>query len=657
MIKRISLFLFLIVLFPLTAQSSDPRELYLQGMARFDQEDYYGAIESFREALELNPHYLEALIEISRSYFMIEEYQEAQNFIEEAQIYGRNDLEILNMQGRILIGRNELDQALELFRQVIRREPNNLEANLGRAEVLLLKGQHQEGAVAFRRSLILSPESKRALISMMLLFDSRMEYDKGEIYLDLALKYHSDDPQVYLQAAHHYLKTGNLEKALFYGENAVQINPDLPGPDYILAMIYTEQLNYDAALSALERELRRNSRDQQALYLMARCLVEKGDPEQALLLLRRMLRMDSYDEISRLLLEELVRELGSSAEEERDEALTFHYQRGQRLEEEYNLSGAKEEYRRARWLNRYHYPSWLAYGELLKKQGFPSASLDTMRAISAAGYQDPLFQENLKILEHSREKTLADRWGVEQFTQENNPYGISLFYRKNSSMYHYSSEESLARFMDYHLQGKTNLDVLSSPRQVNSFSQAYSRARSEGSDYFLVLEFSEQERSFLISATLYLTRTGREIHRFSLLRLGNNRVSSAVSELSREVSSFFLPRGILLDLEGDRGLINLGLLQGVEEGDTFQVFKKDSLSFLSEAPWIHYDSEDFLGTLEVDALDENLAAGIWTNNGPFILVAPGDEIFQAAPDENPEDGETPSWTIDQDLKRQLLMFR
>jgi len=655
---RISILFLLLCSSILTAQ--DARSFYQKGRERFEQQDYYGAIESFQEALEQNPHYLDALLELSRSYFQIEEYQEAQRFIEEAQKYGQNDLNLMNMEARILVGKNELDLAEERFRQVIQREPNNLDANLGLAEVLLLRGHTQEGAVAFRRSLILSPESKRALLSTMLLYDFRGEYELGEIYLDLALQHHGGDPQVYLQAAFHYLKAGNLEKALFYGENAVQMNPDLAGPDYLLATIYYERAEYEKASAALQRELKRDPQNLQSMFLLARTLEKQDQNSQALILYERILREDPLDEITRLHWEDLIRSMGEDAQSLRTRAADYHYQRGLSREEEFDFPGSLLEYRRSRWLDPYHYLSWEAYSRILAGQGYPEKSLDTLRAMKAAGYDDSRFQEQLMMLEHSHQASLSDRWDINQFNLAPNDYEISLFYYKNTKMHHYTAEREMAEFFRYHMMKTEYLDFSREAEEVSGFSQAYSQARTDGSDYFLVLEISEQERSFLMKVTLYLTRTGREIRHFSLLRMGNNRVQSAVAELSDMVASFFIPRGYLIRLKGEQGLLNLGRLHGVEEGDVYQVFRRNSLVLLSEEPWLEYNDADLLGFLTIEQVDEAISLGKWENYGPFTRVAENDEAFlltETQPVEEEPQWSSQNWTIDENLKGQLLMLQ
>lgn len=659
--KRASLLLLFLLALPLSwAQDNTAREYFQQGEQRFISGDYFGAIQAYREALEENPHYLEALIQLSRSYFMIEEYQEAQNFIKQAEVYGRNNLELLNMEARILVGRNDLEQARNRFQAVLEREPNNLEANLGLAEVLLLMGNHQEGAVAYRRSLILAPESKRALLSMMLLFDSRGDYEMGQIYLDLALKYHSRDGQVFLQAARHYLAAGDLEKAIYYGENAIQMNPDMEGPDFLLGAIYYRQGGFEQARELLQREVSRNPEEMRPLFLLARILEELGEYSQALVLYQRILHQEPLDEITRLLYEALIRRIGPDGQSLVNQAADFHFQEGQRWEEEFDFPRAQREYRRARWLQPYHYDSWLASARLWERQGYPEKSLYTLRVIEETGYDDQAFLDDLRMKEHSRVESLADQYEINQFTQGAQPYRLSLFFRQSSSLFHYSAQQPLTEYLSYYLMGFDSIDLPMSPMEVQSYSQAFQAARQQGSEYFLLLDVHEEERSILLSATLYLSRTGMEIESYNLLRMGKYRVQDSFQELAVRIERRLLPRGMLLELEDGQALINLGRLQGAESGQQYRVFRQDSVNLLSQEPWLEFNPSDYLGWIDIIQSDEAVALGTWNNRGPFVLAAQEDEIYlYPQSSQDIQETQTPydQAIMDQELKRQLLMLQ
>ena len=54
-----------------------PARAYLDGAAAEGREDYALAVEKYKDALSLNPAYLEPMVGLAESFFQMEEYDEA----------------------------------------------------------------------------------------------------------------------------------------------------------------------------------------------------------------------------------------------------------------------------------------------------------------------------------------------------------------------------------------------------------------------------------------------------------------------------------------------------------------------------------------------------------------------------------------------------
>jgi len=109
---------------------------------------------------------------------------------------------------------------------------------------------------------------------------------------------------------------------------------------------------------------------------------------------------------------------------------------------------------------------------------------------------------------------------------------------------------------------------------VNSLEETFFQARETGADYFLVLEYEEKPRSVLAKCRLYLARTGALLKDFSVFRTGNNRVRDTFYSLSGQIKDSFPLGGTILARQFDRGIINLGTIESIEEGDEFLIIKK-----------------------------------------------------------------------------------
>jgi tetratricopeptide (TPR) repeat protein len=623
---KISILLLLGVIMTLWSQDGNAIDLYHKGEKSLRLQNYYEAIDNLQEALRINPSYLDAILSLADAYFRIEEYEEAYGYIEMASLYGRNDIVLINMKARILIGREDLKGAEELFLSVLSREPNNLDANLGLAEIALLRGDREKGVEHYTKSLVLSPESRRALLSLALLYDIDGFYDEGEYYLELALSYHSRDPEVFISLAKHYLLTGDLEKAEYFARNGTQIAPGIIGPFKLLGQSFMEQEKWLKAIDPLIQALSKKPKDVSLLYMLSQCYINLSMTDAALKTLDKALRLDPFDEIIRITMEQFLINNPGTDIAMRNDLGNYHFEKGVILEKNFYYNQAFNEYRRARWINPYDWEGWINYGRIFNKQGFPGKYLNTMQAIKQSGYDQDSFLETLMILEHKKESDLADKWKIDQFDVEGNPYNIIFFPKYARSFVHIGAEGILGDYLKFILlrYSLLNPDL---GQNIQSFSEAFSMARQKETDYFVVLDFSETDRTFLCTATLFLSGTGAKIGETTVMRTGKGRVALAMEKLAENLNNFFLPRAVLLDLDGDKALVGRGRYQGLEEEQEALLIKRNSVSLLSQKPWIEYKDEDLLGKITITDLDEEISQGIIERNALFDLINPGDELY------------------------------
>ncbi|HYW84142.1 MAG TPA: tetratricopeptide repeat protein, partial [Spirochaetia bacterium] len=87
--------------------AADARAAYLAGAAAQGSEDYELAIERYKDALSLNPAYLEPMVGLAQSFLLMEEYDEAYTFVSKARTYDRNNPDLAVLEGRIRIGQGD----------------------------------------------------------------------------------------------------------------------------------------------------------------------------------------------------------------------------------------------------------------------------------------------------------------------------------------------------------------------------------------------------------------------------------------------------------------------------------------------------------------------------------------------------------------------
>ena len=169
--------------------------LYKEGRDAVEAERYYLAVELFKSALELNESYLEPLVGLADSYFALSEYDEALDYILRARALDRGNADLVNLEGRIRLGLGQFEEAKLIFGRVLETQPNSIDAQFGLAELEIAFGKTANAAALYETALRISPYNRRALLSLVLVFDEMGNYEISEQYLEQVLDYHPENAQ------------------------------------------------------------------------------------------------------------------------------------------------------------------------------------------------------------------------------------------------------------------------------------------------------------------------------------------------------------------------------------------------------------------------------------------------------------------------------
>lgn len=647
--RRIVSVLLLLSCYTLYSQSAI--EYNRLGEKKMAENDVYSSLEYFSRSVELNPRYHQSLYGMARAYFRLEEYEAADFYIKLAREMTRDNLVYLNLEGRVQVGLGDLEKANEIFRSVLSVEPYNLTARLGIAEIDLIENRFSEAEEKYLGSLTISPESKRALLSLLLLYDSTGDFSRGDEILETLEQYYTYDPDVKLASAQHFYRSGELMKAEESALTLYSINTGSPEVRPLLARIYLEKGEAEKSVGFLEEQLRSDRDNLNLRYLLALSYSEIGRVTESLHNYDFVLKNAPYDEISRLAAEELA--LRNDLQLKIEEYADYHFRRGKSYDQLFRYDKALAEYRRGLKIQPLAVNGRLLYADIFKRRGYTGKYLDILNLLSWNGYDDPDFLRMKEQIVHLKEKTIADYWKVEQFYLLKNRYQIDLYItRPDIKTAHSMSEQVIADFFSYELEKFDWLETGGRPAVIRSDSDAYRLSHNSGSQYYIILDYFESDRIFSMEASIYLSKTGVLMDRYSVIRAGNDKLAESI-RLSTEYFSKLLPvRGNIISVEGDKALINLGALDGIETEDRFLIVRKDRARFISDEPWYEAADEDKLGLLTVTAADEAVAEATFENPGFFELLNEGDEIFLL-----PDDAEIEleaDFGYNEALKRELL---
>ena len=191
------------------AFAADARSAYLAGAAAQGVEDYELAIEQYKEALSLNPAYVEPMVGLAQSFLVLEEYDEASRFVGHgADIRQRTIRTWRSWKGGSASARETCRRPALFSPPCSRGSRTTWRRDSGMAEAEIADGRLKNALSQYAQTLKLAPESTRAVLSLAMLADETGDARAAGVYYELALRSHSSDPRVQLAAASWYAATG-----------------------------------------------------------------------------------------------------------------------------------------------------------------------------------------------------------------------------------------------------------------------------------------------------------------------------------------------------------------------------------------------------------------------------------------------------------------
>ncbi len=256
-----------------------PREFgvwRLLGRARGDSNDYAGAVEAYRKALELRPMDRETVIELIALSLGTGQPNAADPWIDQAVRQHPDDPVILGQAARGAFDAHRIDEALALSDRALVRDPRNPDASLARALSLVARSRWREALAAAERAVAEAPNDSGPL-QLLWIAESRLGLTeraaatlarrdrvqkRAKLMDELTeqLKAHPDDPGTRWKMGQVAVEAGSFLYAQRCFEAALALDPDYqPARESLAALKAAHpELSRDGAASAF-RPRRRGS--------------------------------------------------------------------------------------------------------------------------------------------------------------------------------------------------------------------------------------------------------------------------------------------------------------------------------------------------------------------------------------------------------------
>jgi len=344
------------------------------------------------------------------------------------------------------------------------------------------------------------------------------------------------------------------------------------------------------------------------------------------------------DEVARIAMEHTAIDTLPISDAQRKTMAAFHLAQGQAQEDRNYMDRAVAEYRRALLLDPTSRDARLAYAGVFRSEGFLDKYLSELNVLTKLGTPDTFVQDEIDSLTSRLADSISRAWGFDQHNLERQRYSIPVFtIPAKNRLQHTLASEDVARYFVFLLGAGGSIVIPEGSTIAAGFDDAFRRARTASSDYFIVFQIDEAKRSFSVTADMYLSRTANLVGSFSAFRTGNDRVRDSLVKLSAQIAAVLPPRATLLVRRFDQGLVDLGSFQGLKNNDAMVVVRKGAVRLSPDSPQLSFEAGDILGDFVVTGLDEGVSQGTIRIRGYFDYINAGDEVvFMPKPVQKPQ---------------------
>ena len=624
------------------AESKNVLKLYNEAVELQNEENWYTASQYYIEVVNSNPAFSDAWFRLADCSYHLGEFDLAFQYLESAEKYEKNKSEIKNLKGMILLALGRTDEARQIFNEVLKKYPNDIDAHFGLAEIELYDGKFSGAENQYAEALKRQNSNRKALLSLALVCAETKRYNQSEKYLRQAMQYYSGEPEVHYLAAIIYTMKGDYKDAEKHARIAVEIRGGYEQAYELLAQIVYLQHRYSEVIDLCDFIISRNRNSGAAWYLKGVAQSKLGNNEDAINTWDTGLSVKPQDELMRMMLELTAKNELDLDDKRRSEWAGYHLNNARQYDSRYDKAGSTYEYQRALILDPANYAARLAYADILELTGMHELYLEQLNFVK--GNSDSAISTQLKDTIEAYESlltnTLAKRWKVDAFYLDKIRWNIAVFYTENTSTFNHADGDRLTALACGDVfSGVAITSVKTQVTPVSGYGEAFKNARANNYDYFIMVSLSEGEDDLSLSATMYSGRTGTETFSEKYYATGNNRFSTVLRRFRNSVLEKLTVRGKILQRNGKTVLIDLGRSENIVKDAVFKIVRKGCVKTADAGTGLFFRDDDVVGMLVVTEAGEEVSEAVITSHGFYDRINEGDElVLVSMPEQNTESG-------------------
>lgn len=252
------------------------------GLVAIRQKSFQEAQEIFRNLHRTDPNDLRATIGLVEIFSSQQELDKALELLQQDLKKSPNSLVIRNLLGMTALRARNYDLAIEQYKQLASAEPNSIQPLLSLGDAYRFKGDLNSAIVTFEKAKQIAPKDgvPPTLLANALQRAGRLEDAKTNYRRALQLS--PNQPGALNNLAYLLAETDdNMDEALRLAQRASQQLPDEPGIADTLGWVYLKKKMPDPALQIFSNLVKKSPDNSTFHYHLGAALAAKGDKEKA----------------------------------------------------------------------------------------------------------------------------------------------------------------------------------------------------------------------------------------------------------------------------------------------------------------------------------------------------------------------------------------
>ncbi|GLC34848.1 Bardet-Biedl syndrome 4 protein [Pleodorina starrii] len=228
--------------------------MHNKGLCYMYLKQYDRAIESFRIAIDIQPHD-STFLQLGKVYSMMDDYAQAINVYMEALEHSPENPEILTTLGLLFLRTNDNNRAFDYLSTSLTHEPRNPRTILAAGSIIQDHSDMDVALVKYRVAAVQTPNSPQLWNNIGMCFFGKQRYIAAIACLKKALYLGPFEWIISYNLGLVHLHTGQYASAFHYFSASVNLKPDFAHSYMYLAVTLARLDDVENACAAYEKAI------------------------------------------------------------------------------------------------------------------------------------------------------------------------------------------------------------------------------------------------------------------------------------------------------------------------------------------------------------------------------------------------------------------